>query len=94
MLPASKTCVSRRSFRIRVRKIPAVTWVSATIKVNGKRVDTVKGKRLTAAISLKKLPAGRFTVQITAKARDGRTVTGTRKYRTCAKKRKSRGPRL
>lgn len=94
VLPASKTCVSRRSFRIRVRKIPAVTWVSATIKVNGKRVDTVKGKRLTAAISLKKLPAGRFTVQITAKARDGRTVTGTRKYRTCAKKRKSRGPRL
>ena len=94
VLPSSKKCVSRRSFRIRVRKIPSVTWVSATIKVNGKRVDTVKGKRLTAAISLKKLPAGRFTVKITAKASDGRTVTGTRRYRTCAKKLRSRGPKL
>lgn len=89
-LPPAKHCVSRRRFRIRIRKISGVTFVSATVLVNGRRVRAVKGKRLTAPIDLAGLPKGRFTVKITALAKDGRKVTGTRRYRTCAAKGKAR----
>ena len=54
-LPSAKTCVSRRSFRIRVRKLPGVTFVSAVVKVNGKRVKTVTRARITAPVDLKGL---------------------------------------
>lgn len=93
-LPSARTCVSRRSFAIHIRKLPGVTFVSAVVKVNGKRVKTVSRQRITAPVNLKGLPAGRFKVSITAKAADGRVVTGSRAYRTCAKKRHSSGPRL
>ncbi len=89
-LPSAKRCVSRRSFKIRIRKIKGVTFVRATVLVNGKRVKTLTGKRLSAPVNLKGLPKGRFTVKITANAKDGRTVSGTRRYRTCTPKRKTR----
>jgi hypothetical protein len=91
-LPSTRRCVSRRSFRIRLRipkgadgKKVAVTSVS--VFVNGKRVAVRKGKRLTAPVDLRRLPKGRFSVKITIVLGDGRVVTGTRKYRTCARKR-------
>lgn len=93
-LPSAKACISRRSFAIRIRKLPGVTFVSAVVKVNGKRVQTVTRARITAPVNLKGLPKGRVTVSITATATDGRTVTGTRVYRTCTIKRRSRGPGL
>jgi hypothetical protein len=93
-LPSSKACLSRRSFTIRIRKVSGVTWVSAVVKVRGKRVKTVKRSRITAPVNLKGLPKGRFSVSITAKAADGRSVTGKRTYHTCARKRGSGGPKL
>ncbi len=93
-LPSAKVCVSRRAFTIRIRKLAGVTFVSAVVKVNGKRVKTVSRKRISAPVNLKGLPSGRFKVVITATASDGRVVTGSRTYRTCAKKRRSGGPRL
>ena len=89
-LPSAKSCVSRRSFTIRIRRISGVTFVSATVFVNGKRARVVRGKRLTAPINLKGLPKGRFTVKITAVAKDGRKVTGSRRYMTCAPRSKTR----
>lgn len=85
-LPSSKRCLSRRAFTIRIRKLKGVTFASATVLVNGKRVRAVNGMRITAPINLKGLPKGRFTVRITAIATDGRKVTGTRRYRTCTRK--------
>ena len=58
--------------------------------VNGKRVKVLRGRRLTAPIDLRGLPKGRFRVKVTATTRSGRTLTSTRKYRTCAKKRRPR----
>jgi hypothetical protein len=89
-LPSAKRCVSRRAFRIRIRKVRGFTYRSATITLNGKRVRAVKGRRLTAPVVLRGLPAGRFTVKITVLTTTGQRITGTRKYRTCTKKRKSR----
>jgi hypothetical protein len=93
-LPSAKRCVSRRHFRIRIRKLPGVTFVSAVVKVNGKRVKTVNRARITAPVDLTGLPKGRFVVSITATTSDKRLVTGTRTYRTCAPKHGSSGPKL
>ena len=87
-LPSSKACVSKRRLRIRLVRPKTTALVSAVVLVNGKRVKVVKGVRITAPIDLAGLPKGRFTVKLTATTADGRTVTGTRKYRTCTVKRK------
>ena len=86
-LPSSKRCVSRRSFKIRLRNPAQTTIARASVKVNGKQVATRSGARVTAPVNLKGLPKGRYTVKITVTLTDGRTITGTRRYRTCAPKR-------
>lgn len=90
-LPSTKSCVSRRRFRIRLRIPKGVAASSAEVHVNGKRVRVVKGNRLTAPVDLRGLPKGRFTVRITVKLVDGRSIRGQRAYRTCAPKRRAAG---
>jgi hypothetical protein len=93
-LPSAKACVSRRKFSIRIRRLPGITFVRAVVIVNGKRVKTVKRSRITARVKLAGLPKGRFTVSITATTSDGRTVTGKRRYHTCARKHRRSLPKL
>ena len=89
-VPSNRACVSRRHFRIRVRRQRAgVTLVSAAVAVNGNRVAVRKGARLTAPVDLRGLPRGRFTVRISALTADGRAIVGARRYRTCAPKKAS-----
>ncbi|MEA2360917.1 MAG: hypothetical protein QOD71_62, partial [Thermoleophilaceae bacterium] len=92
VLPSVKRCVSRRSFRIRLRTIKGGFVVKATVFVNKKRVKVVRGSRLTAPVNLRGLPRGAFSVKIVLSAADGRSVSGTRRYHTCVSKRKSRRP--
>ncbi len=87
-LPSAKRCVSRRSFRIRLRQPKGAKLSSAAVKVNGKTVASRKGARVTAPIDLRGLPKGKVTVSITVKLADKRTVRGSRTYRTCATKRR------
>ncbi len=83
-LPSTRKCVSRRSFRIRLRHPRGARILSAAVLVNGKKVATRRGKRVTAPVDLRGLPKGRFKITITVTLVDGRTVRGTRSYRTCA----------
>lgn len=83
-----RKCLSRRSFRIRLRSPKGDPLVSATVRVNGKRVKVLKGARLTAPVDLRGLPKGRYTVSITAQTVLGRMIKGARKYRTCVPKRR------
>lgn len=83
-----KKCVSRRNFKIRLREPAGDALASATVFVNGKRVKVVRGERLTARVDLRGLPKGRYKVRIVAKTVLGRTMKGTRKYRTCVPGRK------
>jgi hypothetical protein len=79
--------VSRRKFRIRVRKIRGqAPYKAVEVSVNGKRTKVVRGVRDTATVDLRGLPKGRFKVRITVTLADGRKVSSTRKYRTCAKR--------
>jgi hypothetical protein len=99
-LPSNKKCVSRRKFRIRIRQPGGIKIQTALVFVNGKRVKTVKRrvfkrKRTTANVSLRGLPQGTFKVRIVVLTTAGETLRGTRKYKTCAKKRRSgRPPKL
>ncbi|MCU0314872.1 MAG: hypothetical protein MUC84_12540, partial [Solirubrobacteraceae bacterium] len=83
-LPSAKKCVSRRSLRIRLRVPKGVGVTSAEVRVNGKRVRTVKRARFGVPVDLRGLPKGRVTVSVRVRLADGRTITGTRTYRTCA----------
>lgn len=89
-----KRCLSRRSFRIRVKKLAGVRYREVRVFVNGKSKKVVRGARDTANVDLKGLPKGRYTVRIVVTLTDGRKITATRKYRTCIKRRagSGRGP--
>ena len=64
-------CVSRRKFRIRVKR---GDYRQVDVHVNGKRVKVVRGMRNTATVDLRGLPKGRFKVKIavTLDERQGR----------------------
>ena len=96
-LPSNKKCVSRRKFRIRIRQPGGIKIQYALVFLNGKKVRVLtrrvfQRKRKVANINLRGLPRGRFTVRIVVLTTEGKTLRGTRKYRTCTKKRKSKRP--
>ena len=84
----ARRCLSRRSFRIRLKEPPGDALKTARVTVNGKQVATRSGARLTAPIVLRGLPRGRYRVRLVATTVLGRTISGTRRYRTCAPKRR------
>lgn len=88
--PSTKKCVSRRRFQIRLRVPGSANVVSADVRVNGKSAGVRKGKRLRSTVDLRNLPKGRFSVQIVLKLKNGKTLKATRRYKTCAPKRRSR----
>ena len=89
-----RACVSRRHFTIRIRQHKGARIAKATLSLRGKRVRTVKGKRVTAPIVLRGLPKGAFSLRIRAVTTAGKRLDGTRVYHTCAPKRRSHVPSL
>ena len=90
-LPA-RACLSRRRFAIRVREPVGVRIASVRITVAGKRVTARRRNgRWTATVDLRGLKRGRYAVRIVARTASGKTLTGTRRYRTCGTKRRAGG---
>jgi WD40-like Beta Propeller Repeat len=89
----ARKCVSKRSFRIRLRVPKKEGIASAAVLVNGKPAKVkMSGDRHTATVDLRTLPKGTWAVRIRTKTKAGRTITETRHYRTCApRKAKNRG---
>jgi hypothetical protein len=87
-LPATRRCVSRRHFPIRIRVPRGQRLRSARVYVNGRRAISVRaGRRLTSLVDLRGLPRGTFKVKVVARTRSGRTFTRTRAYKTCTPRR-------
>ena len=57
-LPSAKQCVSRRRFTIHLRRLPGITWVSAVIEINHKRIKVLGRSHITASVNLVGLPEG------------------------------------
>lgn len=94
-LAQSRTCLSRRRFQIRLRVPQRFAVRSTRVFVDGKRVTVRRGGRLRAVVDLRGKPKGSVVVSIAVRGRNGRTLTGTRRYRTCTPKiRSTRAPRL
>jgi hypothetical protein len=58
----------------------------ARVYVNGKRVRTVRGRKLRARVRLRRVPRRAFTVRIKAVTRSGERVTVKRRYPACVKR--------
>ena len=80
--PTNLRCVSKRYFPIRLRK---KFWPSiAAVTVKMPRTTRVLRRRPWGTnVDLRGLPKGTFFVRITALTTTGKTIRGTRKYRTC-----------
>jgi hypothetical protein len=97
VLPSNRRCVSRRNFRVRMRRPPRVEYIAARVSVNGRQVpvrvsgqrfrtirgDILERQRITAQVDLRGLPRGTFRVQMRAVTAALRTINETRRYRTC-----------
>jgi hypothetical protein len=89
-LPSARVCVSRRRFPIRLQQPRGVRIRGATIVVSGRQTTAQRaGGRFTATVDLRGLRRGQFTVQITVRTASGKTLKASRRYRTCAPKRRA-----
>ena len=62
---------------------PGYAARSVTVKVNAKRVATLKGKALQQPLYLRKLPKRAFTVTVTVTLTTGKGLTERRRYTPC-----------
>jgi hypothetical protein len=90
-LPSAKKCLSHRSLTIHVHAPVGERLKSFSVTLNRRRVPT---KGTASLVSLKRLPKGAFTVQITEHTTTGETIRAQRTFHTCAAKRhNTRRPR-
>jgi hypothetical protein len=91
-LPATKTCVSRRRFVIHIRRPAGVTIATAKLTLNGKSLKVgKKAGRFSAAVDLRGLKKGTYTLAIRVTTASGKTLRGKRRYHTCANRRRGSG---
>ena len=83
-LPAASKCVRGRKLTVKFKKPPKGYVVkTVTVKVNAKKVATVKGKKLKQPLYLRKLPKGTFTVTVSISLTKGKGLTEKRRYTAC-----------
>ena len=78
-MPSNRRCVSRRYFRIKLRKKYWPIIVGVTIKLP-RRTRVLRARPWGPIVDLRGLPKGRFTVTITALTTTARTIKGKRNY--------------
>ena len=80
--PSNSRCVSRRYFRIKLRKKYWPIIVGVTIKMP-RTTRVLRRPPWGTIVDLRGLPRGTFKVRITALTTTGKTIRGNRTYRTC-----------
>ena len=84
---ASKSCVSRRYFTIRIRAPRGAVLRTVKVTARGKKVRVRRrGSRLMAVLDMRGAPRGTVKVRIVARTKTGRRLTGTRTYHLCTPK--------
>ena len=80
--PTNLRCVSKRYFPIRLRKKFWPSIAAVTVKMP-RTTQVLRRRPWGTNVDLRGLPKGTFIVRITALTTTGKTIRGTRKYRTC-----------
>jgi beta-glucosidase len=89
-LPAPKpSCTSRRAITIHLRGVRRAQVRRVTVLLNGKRQRTLRGRRDAVRVVLKGRPKSTVRVRILVRTARGRTVVVTRRYLTCAKRKRA-----
>jgi hypothetical protein len=83
-LPPAKKCLHRRHLKIRVHAPRGRRLRWARVYVGGRLVRTLRGRRATRPVTLRKLSGGTVRVKIVARTRSGRRLVQRRTYRICA----------
>jgi hypothetical protein len=86
-LPSTKRCVSHRRFVVELKRPKGMTLTTVRVFVNGARVRLLRGKKITAKLTLRHVPQGRFEVSVSVLTGGGAAVSlsRTQRYRTCAR---------
>jgi hypothetical protein len=92
-VPSNRRCVSRRYFRIRVRRKYWASIAAVTVRMP-RTTRVLRRPPWGTIVDLRGLPRGRFSVRITALTIDSRTIKGTRHYRTCRGRLRGGRPKL
>jgi hypothetical protein len=81
-----KAATSSRHIKIHVNVPRGAKLARVTVKVDGKRVKTLKGKAASANVEVDDLPCskGVTTVEVTVTLSDGKVVSARHKYHLCA----------
>jgi hypothetical protein len=83
-LPSAKRCLSRRAFKIHLRDPADDPLKRVTITFGRQRLAIERLRnRIAAAVNLRGLPKGSFTVKIRAVTVLGHVLSGSRTYHTC-----------
>lgn len=83
-VPVNSSCLKRNSLKIKLRNPKYDPLREVVVKVNGKKVKTVKGtEKLTKPIVLKNLPDGTFKVSVIATTVLDERLKGHRNYTSC-----------
>jgi hypothetical protein len=84
-LPPTSSCLDRRRFRFRIHQPRGGRVIAVNVFVNGRRVLSRRGRRITV-IRIRPLPRrGTYRVKIVAITNTGLRVTSVRTYRGCKK---------
>lgn len=82
-LPALGSCIDNGQMTVRVRQARHVRWVRATVQINGRRVKTLKGKRITKPLTLTGPHTPVIVLAVSAGSSNGLLVVLIRVYRAC-----------
>ena len=85
--PGARRCIGKR-LRVGVRKIKGEQIRSAKLTI-GKRSRTLRGRALSRAAYLSKLPKKAFTLRVVVTTADGDRFASSRRYKRCAAKRRA-----
>jgi hypothetical protein len=81
-------CLPRRPLRIALRDPQGDALLTAAVTVNGAPAAAVTGDGVRSGVTVRRLPRGRARVRVLVTTVLGRTLSGTRAYRTCARSRR------
>ena len=76
--------MKRRRLKLELRGRAGFPVRRIAIKVRGERIALRKGKHVTGTLTLRRLPRGRYKVEVIVTLRDGTVVRGKRSYRGCS----------
>jgi hypothetical protein len=83
----NRKCLVRNRLAIRLRQRGRIRLKRVAVYVKGRYRKTVRNRRVTAPIVIRRVPRGKFTVKLVARTTKGRKLTAKKRFRNCQRRR-------